>query len=300
MSTPQPPHTSPTPHLDVETLADLQEELLDPDQVTVVTAHLADCAECRATRDALDDVRVLLRDRGAEGLGGAPEDVVRRIDDALAAAGPPVATASATVIPLKIPGRSPARTRWLRAAAVLVLLAAVGGIGYGGIRALNNRGGVTSDSAASSGGGEGTKAAARYSITTSDRDYTQATLRAAVPELLAGSLRAADGATLGTTKVPSAAEAPGSAAAPTPSSSSSTATTDPQRLRAGPALAACVANIGGGPVTPLAVDLGRFEGKPATIIVLPDPDDPSFVDVYAVAPDCPTGTWLTLERVALP
>jgi hypothetical protein len=62
-----------------------------------------------------------------------------------------------------------------------------------------------------------------------------------------------------------------------------------------------VANItGGGPVTPLAVDLGRFEGKPATIIVLPDPDDPAVVDVYAVAPDCPTGTFLTLERVALP
>jgi hypothetical protein len=53
-------------------------------------------------------------------------------------------------------------------------------------------------------------------------------------------------------------------------------------------------------VTPLAVDLGRFEGKSATIIVLPDPTDRSFVDMYAVAPDCPKGTWLTIERVALP
>jgi hypothetical protein len=53
-------------------------------------------------------------------------------------------------------------------------------------------------------------------------------------------------------------------------------------------------------VTPLAVDIGRFEGKPATIIVLPDPDDPSFVNAYAVAPDCPTGIWLDYQHVVLP
>src|SRR5450432_3664599 len=135
MSTPQPPHASP-PHLDLETLADLQADLLDTDQVTAVTAHLADCGECRATREALDDVRLLLNDAGKEGFDAAPEDVVRRIDDALAAASRPVVAASATVIPLTTPRRSPWRTRALQAAAVFVLVAAVGGLGYGGIRAL--------------------------------------------------------------------------------------------------------------------------------------------------------------------
>jgi hypothetical protein len=53
-------------------------------------------------------------------------------------------------------------------------------------------------------------------------------------------------------------------------------------------------------VTPLAVDIGRFEGKPATIIVLPDPADASFVYAYAVEPACPTGTFLAAEHVALP
>jgi dihydroorotase-like cyclic amidohydrolase len=52
--------------------------------------------------------------------------------------------------------------------------------------------------------------------------------------------------------------------------------------------------------TPLAVDLGKFEGKPATIIVLPAPGEPSFVNVYAVAPGCPTGTFLAWAHVALP
>jgi hypothetical protein len=304
MSTPQPPHASPTPHLDVETLADLQADLLDPDRVTAVESHLAGCDRCRATRASLDDVRLLLRDAGTADSGLAPEDVVRRVDGALAAAGRPVAAASATVVPITTAGRSPWRTHALQAAAVFVLVAAVGGLGYGGIRALTNKNTGSSGTAASTAGRGTTteKRAGTYSLTNSGRDYSQATLRAAVPELLAGSLRAADGTTLGTTKVPGAAAAPG--ATPTPSSSGSLAgspaATDPQRLRSGPALAACITNLTGGAATPLAVDLGRFEGKPATIIVLPDPSDPSLVDVFAVAPDCPTGTWLTLERVALP
>ena len=54
MSTPQPPHA---PHLDVETLADHQEGLLDAEQATAVAEHLDGCAACRARREALDDVR---------------------------------------------------------------------------------------------------------------------------------------------------------------------------------------------------------------------------------------------------
>lgn len=306
MSPPQPPHTSPMPHLDMETLADHQEGLLDSDQSTAVAAHLDGCAECRATRDALDDVPVLLRDHGAQGPVAAPDDVVRRLDSALAAAGPQVATASATVVPLAAlttPRRSPWRTRALQAAAVFVLLAAVGGLGYGGIKALSDRG--STDSASSGAGSnaapEKARGSGKYSITSSGRDYTDASLRAAVPALLAGSLPALARESLSATSAPSAAGT-GSRPASSPASSTGSAAVpaNPERLRDGTALAACVANLAGGPVTPLAVDLGRFEGKPATIIVLPDPDDPSFVDVYAVAPDCATGTFLTYQKVVLP
>jgi hypothetical protein len=304
MSTPQPPHASPTPHLDVETLADLQEGLLDADRLPAAAEHLDGCAECQATRDSLDGVRTLLGDLGAEGPLAAPEDVVRRLDEALAAALPAVARASATVVPLTtLPtrGRSPWRTRVLQAAAIFVLVAAVGGIGYGGIRALNNRDSATTDSAASAGAGTAEKragTAGKYITTNSGRNYTQATLRAAVPALLAGSLPpvalGADSA--GATPPPAAPTRSATAS----SSGPSAATVAPGRLLNGAALAACVANLTGGPVTPLAVDLGRFEGKPATIIVLPDPDDPSFVDAYAVEPACATGTFLTYEKVALP
>ena len=296
MSTQQPPHA---PHLDVETLADHQEGLLAAEQAAAVAAHLDDCVHCRATSDALDGVQVLLREHGAEGPLAAPDDVVRRLDDALAAAGPPVASASATIIPLTASatrGRSPWRSRALQAAAIFVLVAAVGGIGYGGIKAL--RGGQGSTDTAASGSAkahtEKRLAPGTYRFTDSGRDYTEVSLRAAVPELLAGSLPQV------ASKSAAGAGSPRATAPTAAPDFSASASADPKRLLNGQALAACVANLVGGPVTPLAVDLGKFEGKPATIIVLPAPGEPSFVNVYAVAPGCPTGTFLAWAHVVLP
>jgi hypothetical protein len=34
------------------------------------------------------------------------------------------------------------------------------------------------------------------------------------------------------------------------------------------------------------VDVARFRGKPAAVIVLPTPDDPAKVDVWVVGPEC--------------
>jgi hypothetical protein len=292
MSTPHPPHPS---HVDVDTLADLEEGLLEADQVSSVAEHLDGCAECRARRDALDDVQLLLRDRGAEVDAAAPEDVVRRLDDALAAAATPLPTASATVTPLTAlttRARQPWRTRLLQAAAVFVLVAAVGGLGYGGIRAMSGGNSGGTNSAADSGGSAGTEkrtTAHTYVVTSSGRNYTKESLRSAVPGLLSGKYDA------------TAQDAP---RAPVPSKTTGAhapaAAADPQRLRDGKALAACVANLADGPVTPLAVDIARFDGKPATIIVLPDPKDPSIVYAYAVAPACAEGTFLAALPVALP
>ena len=296
MSTPHTPHPS---HIDVDTLADLDEGLLEAEQVSSVAEHLAGCAECRARRDALDDVQLLLRDRGAEADGGAPDDVVRRLDDALAAAATPLPTASATVIPLTASttrARQPWRTRVLQAAAVFVLVAAVGGLGYGAIRASS---GGNSTTSASDSGGAGTAAkrteAHRSVVTSSGRNYTKESLRTAVPGLLSGKYDAT-AQDFGSAAVPS--KTPTGAKAPAAGS-----VTDPQRLRDGKALTACVNNLAGtddGPVTPLAVDIARFDGKPATIIVLPDPKDPSVVFAYAVAPDCAEGTFLAALPVTLP
>jgi negative regulator of sigma E activity len=289
------PHTS---HIDVDTLADLGEGLLEADQVTSVAEHLDRCAECRARRDALDDVQLLLRDLGAGADAPAPDDVVRRLDDALAAAATPLPTASATVTPLTALTtrvRQPWRTRVLQAAAVFVLVAAVGGLGYGGIRAVSGGNSTGTTGAADSGGSAATEkhsAAHRYVVTSSGRNYTEESQRSAVPGLLSGKYDATaqgSGGVAVPSKTPTGAQVPAAGSV-----------ADPQRLRDGKALAACVANLADGPVTPLAVDIARFDGKPATIIVLPDPKDPSIVYAYAVAPDCAEGTFLAALPVTLP
>lgn len=288
------PHTS---HIDVDTLADLGEGLLEADQITSVAEHLDRCAECRTRRGALDDVQLLLRDLGAGADARAPDDVVRRLDDALAAAATPLPTASATVTPLTAlttRSRQPWRTRVLQAAAVFVLVAAVGALGYGGIRAVSGGNSTGTTGAADSGGSAATEkhsAAHRYVVTSSGRNYTMDSLRSAVPGLLSGKYDA-------TAQGSGGASAPGKT--PTAQPPAAASATDPQRLRDGKALAACVANLADGPVTPLAVDIARFNGKPATIIVLPDPKDPSLVYAYAVAPDCAAGTFLAVAPVALP
>jgi hypothetical protein len=304
VTTPPTPHTSHTPHLDVDTLADLQEGLLDPDRATAVAAHLTECGECRATRAPRDDILVLLRDQVGDGAETAPEDVVRRLDEALADAGPSVATASTTVTALPTRQPTPMGTRGLQAAAVFVLLAAVAALGYGGIKAIGGGSSGADTAAGSAGGGKAARESAgdlsTYRVSNSGRDYTEASLKAAVPDLLAGTLPPVSKRLFDAANSPDAA-AQGS---PTPSASGSSAAgaraPSSGRLLNGAALASCVANLADGPVTPLAVDLGSFEKKSATIIVLPVPNDPKHVDVFAVAPDCPTGTFLDWVRVARP
>jgi hypothetical protein len=70
-------------HPDIDAIADFVEGgLLDAAATAEVAAHLAGCAECRETRDALAGVQDLLGDQPAEPM---PDDVAVRIDHALSA-----------------------------------------------------------------------------------------------------------------------------------------------------------------------------------------------------------------------
>ncbi|QMU79889.1 hypothetical protein GXW83_33510 [Streptacidiphilus sp. PB12-B1b] len=68
-------------HPDVDTLADYTEDLLGPEATAELSAHLAACADCRETCDALEEVRTLL---GGTDAPPMPDDIARRIDAALA------------------------------------------------------------------------------------------------------------------------------------------------------------------------------------------------------------------------
>ncbi|MFD0274962.1 hypothetical protein ACFVHB_13825 [Kitasatospora sp. NPDC127111] len=85
------PSGPPGAHPSVDELADLAEGLVEPAAAAeALHAHLAGCAECRETAEALTEVQALL---GAVEPPAMPEDVAARLDAALAAAAaepPPV------------------------------------------------------------------------------------------------------------------------------------------------------------------------------------------------------------------
>jgi hypothetical protein len=284
MTTSQPPHMSPSPHLDPATLADLEEHLLDDGDARVASEHLAGCATCQARRAALGEVRGLLLESAA--VAPVPDDVARRLDEALRQAGGPVAAEAApNITPLAGRRRMPWNTHALQVAAVVVLLLGLGGVGYsvvvaarGGSSNTTASGSADSKDSGSSSERAGSSAGGAFPTTESGRDYTAESLRAAVPALVNGRV----------------------ASSPAPHSLTEGGAQVAAPLRGAP-LAACVANLTSGrAVTPLAVDAARYGGKPATILVLPAEDDPTNVDVFAVAPDCPRGTFLAFQRVARP
>lgn len=73
---------SPSPHPDLETLADLAEDLVDPAEATALRQHLVNCPDCNEIYAALTDVSLLLGSLDAPAI---PTEVADRIDAALAA-----------------------------------------------------------------------------------------------------------------------------------------------------------------------------------------------------------------------
>lgn len=95
-------------HPSEATLHDLVDDELAPDERAVVAAHLADCAECRAAVAALEALR---------------SDARSSLDGEIA---PAPAAWSAIAVRIGATERSFARPAWLRAAAMVALLAAGG------------------------------------------------------------------------------------------------------------------------------------------------------------------------------
>jgi len=289
-------------HLDDDTLADLQEDLLEPAAARSAGEHLAGCPVCADRADRLARLPGLLADAGT--AGPVPVEVATGIDAALSAeavsAGAPGAR---TVTPLDPERRgSPVGMRVLQAAAVLVLVLAGVGLALSALGGGSDGDAGTAGSAVDSGGGSSERSTTlgQFPLTVSGRAWTGSSLTEAVPDLLAARLsppvdaqtlrESAAGSDTSRTDAP---EDEGADDGTDEDSQENTATPAPaaaptgaQRLASGPALAECVAALADGPVTPLAVDLATWEGDPAAVILLPTPDDPATLDVWVVAPDC--------------
>ena len=285
-----PESNDPAGHLSAETIADLQEGLLDDEPARRAQSHLQGCPVCAAGDRALSDVP--LRLAAAGDAGPTPADVIERVDAALAtepAVGPGAATVTGLISRTSGP-RPSFSMRVLQAAAVLVLLLAGAGLAV----SAWNGGSDTTTSADSSAGAAGQgapEAASAYPVTASGRNWDEESVLAAVPELVSGAF------------TPPTAASPGSDAgsdAGADDRARELASAPAGRLADGPALAECVGRLNLGPVTPLSVDLAQWQGSPAGVIVLPTPDDPATVDVFVVEPSCPAGTFLFFTRAPRP
>jgi hypothetical protein len=249
----------PAAHLDYDTLADLAEGLLPDARAASADAHLADCAECRDRSGEITNVTRLLADAP---LPPMPAALASRIDEALAAE---AAATGHDVVSLDS-RRGRRRMRVLSAAAAAVVV--VGGGALIGHTLLT--GPVSSENGTA------------QSQPVQDRSGS-ATARQPGPNTLKesrGGAAAAGGyLTLRSGTDYSAGRLGEQVSAQLTKGDSRTAG------ELAPAqLTNCVRTVTQGKV-PLLVDVARYEGRAATVIVLPG-TDATRLDVWIVGPGC--------------
>jgi hypothetical protein len=292
-------------HADAETLAAFREELLSRRKAARVSAHLAACSRCAGLDAQLAEVSALLTRSTAPPM---PDALTARIEAAIAAeATARAATAADGAVAAGAagagtgphdgaarPSRRPGghRRSWLalRVAAVTAAVVVVAGGGYGVAQLLS--GNPSPETAAGSGAPGAKHAAPARSV--------PAGLRAPGSQAAAGSSApAARIVSSGTDYRPSRLKAQVSAALaqfgentalPAPSQANRPTASVHQ-------LPACVPHATGG-TRPLLVDQARYQGRPATIIVIPG-TTPGTLRALVIA-DCTATTSRVLATTTLP
>jgi hypothetical protein len=281
-------------HVDEQTLAAYREGLLPPRKAARIAAHLPECPRCAEIDAQLAAVTTILASTPAPPM---PASVAQRLDAALAAeiaaASQPAASPAGAPVTGERAGRldgpggrdgtgrrrgaGSARAPWplpLRLAAVAAAVVVVAGGGYAiAHTVLAGNSAVSSSSASEAAPASVPSAAGRV-----PEAAPGAAIGAGLPLVASGTdyrggqLPAQVGAVL--KRYPAAALAPGHVkASPT------------VPVAAFPRLAACVAHVAGGQ-RPRLVDIARYGGQPAAVIVVPVPGTAT-VRVSVAGPGCP-------------
>jgi hypothetical protein len=321
-----------TPHPELEELAALVETDASSDASgddaaaqSDLAEHVAGCPQCSADLAALRDVRSTLRSLPPVTM---PDDVAQRLESALRDAAAASVAEPATAVSVLPAGGSGRRGRnrgsgrglpnFSAAAAVTVFLVIALGVGLG--VGLRNSGESKSSSGTSTAAGAG---AASSIVLASGTDYTQDAIRNQVAGLMLAKVPDARTQYKGLSAFAAESDA-GAKAAPTPASSaagrgstqneppkaastpsaakptsSSAAALAPRTAFSGPLgdpsrLQACVQALLNQPGSALLVDYAYYAGKPATIIVVKDPAQPSTLDIYVESGTADCANDLTL------
>lgn len=275
-------------HLSLDELAELDEGILMPDRATAAQAHLAGCARCRESAEALTATRARLAALPAEQM---PAPVAARLDRALADAAAGTTTLPSNVTSL--PRRRFGHPTLAASAAAAVVVLAIGAIIVG--HAMNGTSSESGGSAGATAAGPRTPAQPKnYVKTSTGLTYTPSRLLADVPGLVSGVSGTAVAA--GRLATPESIPQPSATDHSTPTGVGALAhQAVPAAL--GPLynsrtrLLQCAAYLSGIPhAVPLAVDFGRwtngpYHASPSAIFVFRDPNS-NVVDVYVTGPTC--------------
>lgn len=278
-----------------------------------VSEHVGTCARCSRMRDGLVEVRALLRQE-SQRVPEPPADLGARITAALATATPPQSRSApqgagrrlapgegGTVVPL--PARRRAGVRWLAAAAGAAVLAGSAAVAAQVVSG-NPQDTTTSSEVAVAGSapqdasGEAGAAPSALTPLGTGTDYEPAVLGDQVAGLLLASAArtaaAVDGGSAGDAgarpeaapdAATDAATDQGEASLPPPAADRA----EGDRTLADPtALEGCLHALGAVGSVPVAVDLARWEGTDAAVLVLRSrsPGASGGLEVWVVARDC--------------
>lgn len=251
----------PGGHLDLDTIADLDADLLPAESGSAATTHLTGCPDCRSRQAGLRTTRALLSTLPAEPM---PQPVADRIATALDEA----AATRATIVPT-----STRRRRWFAhptvpgLAAAFTAAALVAAVVVGVVHQSHKH--PTSALSPQGPTGAAANRAPSYPVTASGRDYSKADIPTLVPRLLVSPPATVGGAAPVAGTVPPALR---------------------RLYTSRVALDACIAELtAGGPAQqPIAVDFARYAGHPAVVVVLPGLA-PANVDAWVVGPGCTRG-----------
>jgi hypothetical protein len=316
-------------HADAATLAAFREELLSARKAAQVSAHLAACPRCAALEAQLAEVTAVLNRATAPPM---PDALTARIQAALAAeaAARTPATAPETE---KVPAMSGAATHdgrqgsnghragdaagrprgwrghdrsWLalRVAAVTAAVTVIAGGGYG-VAQLLTGGGPAVTGAASGTGAAGPNNAAG----------PNEKIPGVAPRMSAGSIGSAGGSSgggnhsattlplvvgSGTNYQPRTLGTQASSVLKSVNSSSRPVPLAPLKTQATyfPELQACLIHIGQGRRAQL-VDLAKYRGRPALIVILPSPNGGQ-PQVQVVAQGCTGTSAHIVQKTTLP
>ena len=266
----EPPRSE---HLELDQLADLDEDLLAPAETAAAEGHLAGCGECRQRRADIRATRALLSTLPPVSM---PTEVATRIDAAL------TALPSTTIVPLAAKRRSwRAHPTMAGLGAAATVAALVGALVVA--RASSHHPNSTGGAGETAGAAAPRSQLALPPATTSGTKYTAANLGSTVPQLLGP--RTALGIQTAPTK-PSTGSAPNGTSAKSPAVPASLT----RLYTSSSALESCVLKVeeGGPVVQPLAIDFATYQGKPALLIVLPPLPSapPGTVGAWFVGPNC--------------